>query len=343
MTVVIPFFRGDKPQAIQLAEWIRDLGNVSGHDCLLCVSRTTDPIGVIEPLQECFRKVSAFVPHEEATARPGTMGQSQAATRMWKATAWFVHYKIRQPWLWLETDAIPMRPTWLKEIDEAYRACRKPFMGTHGANIALEMMNGVAVYPPEVCEYSTDALMCDETPWDLAGGKDFVRHGHFSPLFQHVYFTHGEIPTFPRDAAILKPEAALFHRNKDGTLIQYLRYLGGATRAESQAGGSQSADPARLAEDKPPAQSTPDYIQRIKQHAKGGENGKEKENERQEGRRETLLDNQPGDVPAVASAPRPTLGQEIRYHALRLGELIREDKSRRSAIKKELRKQGVVK
>ncbi len=231
MLVVLPFHAGDKAQAVSLANWIRELGQVSEHKALVCVGEGCDETGVIEPLRECFGSVSAFRPNAKVKRGEGKMGYARAANAMWQSVAWKIYFQDKCSWLWLEPDAIPTRPSWLREIDAEYRAFKKPFMGAMG-QAQIAMLNGVAVYPPNVCDFAPLALQAGDCPWDLNAAPQILKHAHVSDLFHHVYQVSGEAPTFPKHKDKLT-NAALFHRNKDGTLITYLKEHGYTTSSSS--------------------------------------------------------------------------------------------------------------
>src|SRR6266436_994687 len=99
---------------------------------------------------------------------------------------------------------------------------RKAFMGCSGGN----RVNGVAVYPANVSAYAPPALQAENCPWDENGKEQILKHAHISKLFQHIYLVGESAPSFPKDKDLLKPETALFHRVKDGSLIEYLREHG---------------------------------------------------------------------------------------------------------------------
>ncbi len=236
MLVVIPFHAGDKAQAVSLANWIRELGQVSEHKALICLGEHCEETGVIEPLRECFRDVSVFRPNAKIKRGDGPMGYARAANAMWQSIAWKIYFQDKCPWLWLEPDAIPTRPTWLREIETEYRAARKPFMGAMG-QAQVAMLNGVAVYPASVCDFAPLALQAGDCPWDLNAAPQILKHANVSDLFHHVYQVAGEPPTFPKHKDKLT-NAALFHRCKDGSLIAYLKEQG-YTNASSMARGLQ--------------------------------------------------------------------------------------------------------
>lgn len=89
-------------------------------------------------------------------------------------------------WLWWESDSLPLKPKWLDVLDEAFRKCRLPFFGhiVEGKG----HMNGVAIYPLNISDYVTNAMLVKSSPFDvmlsselrrskkIARGNDFIGH-----------------------------------------------------------------------------------------------------------------------------------------------------------------------
>lgn len=233
MLCVIPYYHGDKHLAVQLACWIRDLGGVKNHECLLVIDTSTTADDVIEPLQQAFEKVS-WIPSEPA-GEQGSWGKgtidATAPNEMFLNANTHIQYVLKVPYFYMETDCCPMYPAWLDDIDAQYQEAlrlKKPFMGAYVNIPSLEPhMTGNAVYPPNVCDHSLAMMVPGKIAWDYAGRIDTVglKKAHFTTLIQHEYRIHGKEPTFPdQDSlSVIRPETAVFHRCKDGTLIERLR------------------------------------------------------------------------------------------------------------------------
>jgi hypothetical protein len=149
---------------------------------------------------------------------------------------------VKKPWLFLEADAVPIRKDWLEDINEEYHRISKPFMGHVVADMGH--VNGSCVYPADVTSYSVGAFRTEETAWDVVLGSDlhmqeggikrYVHAAH--TLFQHCWAVNpadgkawngsGEVATFKSFNDLLRlvdPTMAVFHRCKDGSLIDWLR------------------------------------------------------------------------------------------------------------------------
>ena len=145
-----------------------------------------------------------------------------------------------EPFLFWEPDAVPIRERWMHDIERDYQKCGKPFMGhiVHGAFDQNSMhLNGVAVYPPNLHEYSTAIMIPPQgVAWDVAGSFDgVVQNSRHSKLIMNVWeidaknrpcTSGGIVPSFPDQKTVddvVDFEASLFHRNKDLSLVDRLR------------------------------------------------------------------------------------------------------------------------
>lgn len=238
MLVIIPFFRGDKPQAVRLAEWIAELGGVAKHDCLLAVHKDTDSAGVIEPLRKAFRRVAEFSITDDMIVEREQ--HAYAANVMWKRTANHVA-DMNEPadWFWLEPDAVPLLKDWLDIFDTYHAKSGKPFFHTLVETPRGRSNSGCGVYPAKVRDYTDRLWELSDTSWDILLYPDFAPHTAYTNLIQDIGFLPGTqtLPTFPDAASlsILAPGAVLFHRCKDGSLIERLREKSSGTALSASA------------------------------------------------------------------------------------------------------------
>jgi hypothetical protein len=141
-----------------------------------------------------------------------------------------------RPWLLLETDVVPVVPDWLPRLEEEYTKAAQPFMGAWVEY--YDIMNGAAVYPPDVLSWSPDFFASDVTKaiaYDCFIAPDIMWFVHNAThMMPHIWFSRansrpgGLVPKIPdwtpRMAAwVLTHNAVLAHRCKDGKLIEYLR------------------------------------------------------------------------------------------------------------------------
>jgi hypothetical protein len=229
MLICLPFYAGDTWLAIKSLKWMQELDGKLDYDCILSFDTQTDPSEVNQLASQIFRSVKQCR-YKRLPNDGWPIPQNHAFT----STVYFMA-KLKQPWLWVETDSVPMRSGWLDDIAREHKAGRKPFTGHW--NEITKVFNGVAVYPPNIGQYSTKALMATLTvgkdgrqpPWDVYCSKEVEKHlNKANHLFQHIWNNPAtnQAWTFPDMKivhGIVRKGIALFHRNKDGSLIDRLR------------------------------------------------------------------------------------------------------------------------
>lgn len=237
--VVLPFCQKDQGELENLLRWIAELGRNEKHQALLLADDAVDyrtATMLLGKAKDAFGAVAlAAVKHVDGWIAGSNALFEQAATRL-----------AGHPFLWIEPDAVPLKAGWLDMIFDEYQKCGKPFMGalvnhdTPGQpNPYLE---GCSVYPAD-CWTRLSRVFNPEISWTLACAGVTVPHTHPSPLFQHFWGQPGLVPTFtdrkgpdsPTNTLTLqhiKSEAVLFHRNKDGSLIELLREKLGLRKAK---------------------------------------------------------------------------------------------------------------
>lgn len=247
MLIVLPFCNKDALTQLKNVRWMHELDGKTTFECMLAWPEGTRPDHV-EQLKAAASKVFACV-HEfnyvEATETTWPAGANWAWQQVAKWIPMITDYKgnwspfkkvLKEgtPWLFLEADAVPLKPGWMKTLADEYVRGGKPFMGHIVKNMGH--MNGVAVYPNHVAMLARDAFHAVHSAWDVMLKEQTIELTHnANHLIQHcwVLINHdtpshngdGPIASF-RDVGhmhrILEPEAVLFHRTKDGTLIDCL-------------------------------------------------------------------------------------------------------------------------
>lgn len=233
LRVVLSFFRGDASAMADLLRWAIELNPEGvGHNCLLTYEDGTNA-DTVRALARSYFKGEM---RELKYSTPPVPGWPAAPNWAWQSTARYIDdVGINEPWLWIESDAIPTKPGWLDAIYEGWKAGGKPFAG-HIVD-RMDHMNGVGVYPPDVRKRSNQAMLCRQAAWDVVL-KESIQNNctNLNHLIQHVWNireSDGEIwngdgkpVSFPDWKAVeryMDFNCVLIHRTKDGTLIQRLR------------------------------------------------------------------------------------------------------------------------
>jgi hypothetical protein len=223
--VAYPFFPMDAALALKNIRWMRELRQPRTHEIRLFYESTTQR-QIVNEIAEAASPIFSAVKH--SPYKP-VSGPNSA----WKVVAYEMQ-RVKRSWLWMEPDAIPLRQDWLMTLQTKYSHCRKPFFGPIVPD--MKHMNGTAIYPwntPELCPrtfasgdpYGFDVLMSGEVSSLIHDASDVFHHTWVERGGQLKPHGEGDYPTFPNIESLrrLKKGSVLFHRNKDGTLIDRLR------------------------------------------------------------------------------------------------------------------------
>lgn len=230
---VIAFCGKDVELAKKNLEWMHELGGAKEYPCLLSYDDYTTRTRVTE-IRKLAEQTFSEVKLNPYRARTD-LGWPSGANLAWQATARFIQDNYKLPWLWIEADAVPLKPTWLDEIAAAYYKSGKSFFGP----VVDERghCNGVMVYAWNAASRLPKAMQATSLAWDYVCFPDMRNdHADAEPFIQHVWGWHdnrahphaGDAMRFNSIADVqrwVKPQAVLFHRSKDQSLIQRLREM----------------------------------------------------------------------------------------------------------------------
>lgn len=234
MLCVLPVHFQDSRLLFDLLGWIKTLGGCPAHDALLVSDNAvqySDALVLLNEAKKSFNNVSIV------TLEKPVRGWPQGPKAMWEFAARHIKINAQRPWLWLEPDCVPLKPNWLDAIELEYSKCGAPFMfcqmETNQPGFPNPYPSAIAVYPADAIDTIWPYLPSDRS-WEIAAAPQIMEKGKHTDLIQNLWgepnlpptFVEHKTPASPRNAFsldYLKPQAALFHRNKDGTLIRLLR------------------------------------------------------------------------------------------------------------------------
>jgi len=226
MLVVIPVCHKDEALVLKNLEWIAELDGKIDAPCVISCAEGFNSNAVAENATRIFKECLITKYSEWA----GDPKWPQPQNWAWQSTARSSVFRTHPlPWLWWEADSTPVRKGWVDMIRCEYEQGKKPFMGcvTDPINGNQPHMNGVGVYPPNIAEYSTNAMLCRAAPFDIVIWPDIQGRTHYANhIIQHHCRVNGDSTHFPDHASveeIVQPGVVLFHRCKDGSLIDRLR------------------------------------------------------------------------------------------------------------------------
>ena len=233
LLVVIPFHAGDQKLLLNLLKWIQELGMLD-NDCALVFSKNTKRDLIHEVVAEaslCFRNVSQVTtPHSL-----GDESWPKGPNWLFETAAKHIEGRKLGPWLWMEPDCVPMCQGWLRILEQAYEKYGTPFLGPRldpvkkGPGLA-----GCSIYPENAWSMLQGAMGDRSKAWDVACGNITEEAGTVTRLITHVWGQKNLPPTFkafktrhdqPQCKSIdsIPKMCVLFHRCKDGSLIDLLR------------------------------------------------------------------------------------------------------------------------
>lgn len=225
---VLPVSRPDFHLAIKWIQWsiaLRKFSPAVAPHQLMVVPAASLLLAEIQRLcDECSGHDIIVHAQRELYERP-EFGYGAAANGLFKSALEIVEEVFPGcPMLWVEADTVPTRPTWFNEIADEYANCGRPFLGAFHPNGLIPHMSGNAVYPANwrVLAPSLAALPGPNPAqgWDTSCAHEIIPQMAISKTIQQEWIT----PPFSEDNInrFLKPETALFHRSKDGTMIDVL-------------------------------------------------------------------------------------------------------------------------
>jgi hypothetical protein len=230
LNVLIPCCKGDENQAIQLLEWIAELGKNDARCYILCAEECQHD-RLVELGNKAFTQAQWIRDSENVKSNwreDGHLNKSAAGPNsLFRQAAWHFCLNNLGPWLFLEPDAIPCRKDWLTLLDSEYHKAGKPFMGfivtrqSHPGDVGKHM-SGVGVYPQNTPGILKKAILGTGMAFDVAGADTMVPLAHDTRTIFHRYRPPGFTTQEDFDERV-KPEYALYHACKDGSILPFLR------------------------------------------------------------------------------------------------------------------------
>jgi hypothetical protein len=218
MIVAISYHDGDLPLMRRWANHVCQLGLYKNHKLVLVPIRKSTTEGVIDPLKACFGEV-IIEPCDHAHG-----GWPQSCNMAFESVGWLVSSTLKQPFLWMEPDAIPLKASWVDDIENAYNAARKPFMGAF-VEIAdimpngVNHMSGVGVYHWDLHRLAPSIFNNEKTAWDIASASNVIHQMHDTKLIQHDWIPDKKWRRDVVTKECVNPLAVIYHPDKLGVLM----------------------------------------------------------------------------------------------------------------------------
>ena len=248
MIVAISYHEGDYSLMSRWVDHVVKIGNYQKHKILLIPAPKTPSDDFVKKLKPSFGEV--FVQERNPVF---TNEHPCPCNEAFNTAARFVSFArrhpttglrvepLRLPFLWMETDAVPLVPTWIDQIEAEFLTHRKPFLGdfvkmTGTAIGGVDHMSGIAVYHPDVLTLAPNAgtVQCTKMmrgqngqpdkrvwiPWDVNSASQVVPQMAQSALIQHDWV---DDPKWRRDVVtpdLLRQGVVVYHPDKKGVLFR---------------------------------------------------------------------------------------------------------------------------
>lgn len=208
MITVLVFNAADQARAERLCDAIYWCGGQKpiGH-ALVCAGSDVHA--------ECKRKVTiaaqvAFSSAELLELTPVTGTKTQQINSVFSQVSKYVQECYREPWLYLEADCVPLKPTWLTDLFTAYHNQPKRYFGRHMAGKTDRFMARMGIYPHDA--HSDMAGAC-------ASPNPFERVAQILPRTTNSGLFHMEKW---KEGLVLPATALLLNGDRSGQLIEQL-------------------------------------------------------------------------------------------------------------------------
>ena len=245
--VVLPCHKGDFESAKSLVAWMNELHPLGGgvmfqNDYSLLIAADAVDRNELVALAETAKKSFLHVFAIQINVPPNNQGWVKGSDYMFLKVAEWVKRYAKSPFLWMEPDAIPLKPGWRAVIFNEYANQPYRYMGavvrqSSQPDMPKAHLNGNAVYPNDAIDTfgKIQAIYQGTQPFDIASAAEVVPATFNSPLFQSFWGTPDLPPIFVKDRKadapqhhidfekFLRPDAVFFHRDKTHSLIPLLR------------------------------------------------------------------------------------------------------------------------
>lgn len=227
--VVVAYHNHDIERALDLLRWMLELNGGQEKRHRLLTVADFDVSLENEDRVKAAGYAAFGTQFNTRLVNPERRGWPCGPNAMFTCASAFNRMHIKETWFWCEPDCIPLKRGWIDALQAEYDREKKPYLGfIHGK--PWRHMTGCGVYPWEIYKYNPQSLMANTQPWDVIDPQQTIAHCHETKLIHHVWSFQGDqknsaAPTFPSRASmgVISPDAVLFHRCKDGTLIERLR------------------------------------------------------------------------------------------------------------------------
>jgi hypothetical protein len=218
MIVAISYYDGDVDQMLRWSSHVAKLGSYKNHKIVIAPAHGATTEGIKENLQSCFGEVI------EERCHHSQKGWPVSCNLAFEQIAWLAFNNLKAPFLWMEPDAVPLKASWIDDIESAYLSCGKPFMGDF-VKIAgvmpngVDHMSGIAVYHWNMPSLAPSIFNNIQLAWDIASSRHVVHQMARTSLIQHDWIPDKKWRRDEVTPDCVKDDAVIYHPDKKGILF----------------------------------------------------------------------------------------------------------------------------
>lgn len=199
MLIVIPIAKSDSGFIKNFSKVLTQFGPYSNHELLVVYreSAQEEGIALYKNLKKLFKKATKYKFRSE-----GPIGHPLGPNFYWKSTISYLDKKKNKlPWLWMETDLIPIKKRWLDLLEQDYKKSNKRFYGCLEDTTTVTFdkipivigkhLVGIGIYPPDITKYTTAWKHVDRIPvaFDVLSSYEILPYAHSCDTIINAYHT----------------------------------------------------------------------------------------------------------------------------------------------------------
>lgn len=239
LLITIPYCEKDVDLTRKMLTWMLELGDQRPNSCMLAADSLI-PLDTVKSLADIIRPIFLNVETMLVPVPGDKQGWPKAPNVMFENVARQVMKCYKTPFFWMEPDAVPLDASWSIELASEYGLSPKRYMGPFIKNTTGQMdvpethMSGCSVYPNDAFSDLETFTQADGS-WDISSANFVVPRARNTNLIKHYYGTMDLAPVFVDEREdgspinhvtiekMIPESAVVFHRCKDGSLIDILR------------------------------------------------------------------------------------------------------------------------
>lgn len=192
LLVVTTYCNNDKWLMLKRAEMMKFLGVRPTHDFIL-IGDADVADNDLQDMGSIYREVFRNVFTAKLKGQSRGEGWPRGTNAAFRNSVRLMHNQFKtkfdnmpyRGFFYFESDITPLKPDFISLMHELYKNDPHPFMGVVGeiktkSGVVIRHMNGAAVYPFGEKYFTTDMMLVENAPWDVAGltGSHFMKMAH---------------------------------------------------------------------------------------------------------------------------------------------------------------------